>query len=112
VRVQVVGRFLTVLLAVQAVTAAVLTWCLVELGRWGRLPENIYRNSPDALLLYNNVREWVLREEGFIVALFFVGVCYVAFEWSLIRESAKSKGLALASLIFVPAFLLVAYAFR
>lgn len=111
-RLQLAGRFLGAILAIQVIVAAILTWSLIVLAGWEQLPNEIYRNSPDAHLLYNNARVWVDREQGFIVGLFVASLCYIGGEWRMIGDSPAKKRLALILLIFVPVFLIVAHAVR
>lgn len=84
----------------------------MQLVGWEQLSEEIYRNSPDAHLLYNDVRECVLRGQGFLVGLFVAGICYIGGELRTIRESRTTKRIATALVLFVPAFLIVAYTMR
>jgi hypothetical protein len=111
-RLQLEGRFLAAILAIQTVVAAILTWSLIVLGDWEQLPDEIYRNSPDAYLHYNDARVWVIREQGFIVGLFVAGLCHIGGEWRMIAESPTKKRLALVLLLFVPVFLVVAHSVR
>jgi hypothetical protein len=106
-RLQLEGRFLATILVVQAIVAAILIWSLIVLAGWEQLPEEVYRNSPDAHVHYDNARVWVIRQQGIIVGLFVAGLCYIGGEWRVIGESSTKKRLALALLLFAPVFLIV-----